>query len=566
MARVVRVVTDVAAVDRPFDYLVPNTLAHVAVGDRVRMNFHGRSTRGWVVADVEEAETLASKPLVKWLGYGPPSSLVPLLEWAAWRWAAPVARFFLATTPSKIVSSLPTAPAKVALAAGVAPTTPFAPGVWQLAPTTDPLGLILSAYEQTRGRDGTLLVLVPTEGWAQRLRGRLEQRGLAVAAGDEQWDRMRAQWPIVVGTRGDAFAPTPRLSGAVVIDADDDSFRSEASPTWDATSVVAERCRRDDAPLWVTSVLPSPSLLTRGPLWEAAPADQWPTITVIDQRQRDPHDGVLAPAVLAAARRALEGPEAVAVAVVLQRLGTGRLLACKKCGELSRCDQCGQPEGEVEGRLVCPDGHGERENFCLLCGATNLRRVKTGVTTLARDVGALLHHEVLEVTAATTSIGEARVVVGTEAVFGRVRRCGLVVFVDFDQYLLAPRADARRDAVDAVARAARLVGAHGDGRGSIALQTRRDDDVTSALLARDLRALLDDDREVAEVLGLPPYGALAEISGEGAEVFLSTVPMDQVKCTSRGDVTVVRAPTVEQLCDALGQGTRGAGRLRVAVW
>ena len=36
-----------------------------------------------------------------------------------------------------------------------------------------------------------------------------------------------------------------------------------------------------------------------------------------------------------------------------------------------------------------------------------------------------------------------RVVVGTEATWQRVRRCGVVIFADFDQYLLAPRASAR---------------------------------------------------------------------------------------------------------------------------
>ena len=43
---------------------------------------------------------------------------------------------------------------------------PFEPGVIQLAPTTDPLGLVLGAYEATREREGSLLVLVPTDGWA----------------------------------------------------------------------------------------------------------------------------------------------------------------------------------------------------------------------------------------------------------------------------------------------------------------------------------------------------------------------------------------------------------------
>ena len=82
-------------------------------------------------------------------------------------------------------------------------------------------------------------------------------------ASSDEWERTRAGWPVVVGARGAALAPVPRVAGAVVIDADDDSFRSSASPTWDAAALLRERCRRDDAPLWATSMMPSPALLNR---------------------------------------------------------------------------------------------------------------------------------------------------------------------------------------------------------------------------------------------------------------------------------------------------------------
>ena len=216
-----------------------------------------------------------------------------------------------------------------------------APGVVQLAPTTDPLSLVLGAYEATRERPGSLVVLVPNERWATRLRGRLEQRGCAVAADDEQWDRARAGWPVVVGARGAALAPVPRVAGAVIIDADDESYRSSSAPTWEAVAMLRERCRRDDAPLWCTSMIPSPSLLNddgyvTGPDFVAG----WPRVEVVDQRASDPHEGVLSRGALDAAHRALDGDEAVAVVVILQRLGTGRLLACASCGELARCATC----------------------------------------------------------------------------------------------------------------------------------------------------------------------------------------------------------------------------------
>jgi len=133
-------------------------------------------------------------------------------------------------------------------------------------------------------------------------------------------------------------------------------------------------------------------------------AGAWPKIIVVDRRQSDPHDGVLA--------RESSTPRTAhsRVAIrsrrrVLQRLGDGRLFACAKCGELARCGQCGQAEEEVDDRLVCRERHEPRANFCRACGATNLKRLRTGVTTLARDVAAQLGQEVSEVTATNDLVG-----------------------------------------------------------------------------------------------------------------------------------------------------------------
>jgi len=565
-SRAVRIITEVAAVDRPFDYLVGENTAQVAVGDRVRVDFNHRSVRGWVVSEVEAVGDL--KALGKWLGYGPPPSLLNVMRWASARWCSPMSRFLISSSPHRLVTSLPVASHANALAANVAPAAATEPGVWQLSPTSDPLPLILSAFEACRAREGSLLVLVPTESWARRLRGRLEQRGCAVASGETEWDRMRAQWPVIVGARGVALAPTPRVAGAVIVDADDEAYRSEAAPTWDAVTMLRKRCELDDAPLWMTSMIPSPALLDRGAYREGGDlVGGWPRVVVVDRRQSDPRDGALSREALDAAHRALGGDEAVAVAVVLQRLGTGRLFACRRCGELARCAVCGQGEEEFDGQLACAQRHALRANFCQVCGATNLRRVRVGVTTLARDVAAQLSQSVSEITAASDADAPLnRVVVGTEAIWQRVRRCGVVIFIDFDQYLLAPRESARRAAVTAVGKAGRLVGSRREGRGEVVLQTRRGEDpVTLALTSGDFAQLIRDDVETAELLELPPYGAVAEVTGEGAAQFLAGLDDPDVTVYPSPTGFTVRARDVTILSEALGALTRPSAKVRVAV-
>ena len=80
--RVVRVLPDVAAIDKEFDYLVPEGV-EAQVGDVVRIELHGRRVGAWIVAvDVEPVPGVALKPLAKVSGQGPASELIELAAWA----------------------------------------------------------------------------------------------------------------------------------------------------------------------------------------------------------------------------------------------------------------------------------------------------------------------------------------------------------------------------------------------------------------------------------------------------------------------------------------------------
>src|SRR6202020_1655282 len=108
--------------------------------------------------------------------------------------------------------------------------------------------------------------------------------------------------------------PVPVVAGAVIIDADDESYRSSASPTWESVAMLRERCRRDQAPLWCASMIPSPSLLNRGDYQrDDNLLGGWPKVEVIDLRHSDPHEGVLSELAQRAAHQALAGDEGVAL-------------------------------------------------------------------------------------------------------------------------------------------------------------------------------------------------------------------------------------------------------------
>src|SRR5438874_9105935 len=106
---IARVLPDVRAIDRVFDYAVPPEMAgDVSVGTMVRVTLHGRRVGGWVIGLTEEPATdRVLQPIAKVRGIGPPPALVELSAWAAWRWVGPRATFLGTGSPDTAVRGLP---------------------------------------------------------------------------------------------------------------------------------------------------------------------------------------------------------------------------------------------------------------------------------------------------------------------------------------------------------------------------------------------------------------------------------------------------------------------------
>ena len=113
--------------------------------------------------------------------------------------------------------------------------------------------------------------------------------------------------------------------------------------------------------------------------------------------------------------------------------------------------------------------------------------------------------------------------IGTEAVLWRLQSAAAVVFLDFDQELLAPRQRASEQALALLARGARLAGGR-QGGGRLVVQTRQPDHpVVLAAVRADPSIVSAVERDRRRSMGLPPYGAQARISGPGAGAFVETL-------------------------------------------
>ncbi len=207
-----------------------------------------------------------------------------------------------------------------------------------------------------------------------------------------------------------------------------------------------------------------------------------------------------------------------------------------------------------------------------------MKTLRAGVSRLREELAALLGVEVGEVAGARAGGAEpvvppAPVLVGTEAVLHRVRRAAAVVFLDIDLHLLAPRLSAIEDTLALFVRAARLVGPRGGGPAwaRVLVQTRVPDHPVLVALSRGEPApVLAEEEEVRRSAGLPPFAALALVSGALAAGYAEALGQEAtagVTVTPLGDGRfLVRADEHGPLCDLLARVPRPPGRgLRVEV-
>jgi len=584
------VLPDVTGLDKEFDYLIPEALANrVEVGSIVRVSLHGRRVRGWVVGldpTDEAVPAVQLQPIAAWSSVGPSAELIDVARWASVRWAAGRLRPFLVTAspPTNVTGPVgrtgaagPGVRPRVEPGVESATAGPVAQraaalmdaggGVLLLPPAVSPIDAIAVAAGA-----GPTLVVMPSVGRAEAMAGALGRRGWRVAVVPRQWALAAAEADVdvVVGARAAAWAPCPGLAAAVVVDEHDEAMQEQRAPTWHARDVVVERAGRAGAPVVLTTPCPSVTgtdavggRVARVPI--DAERAGWPIVEVIDRSDDEPWKTSLVSSPLIRELRRADRR----VVCVHNTPGRARILACRTCRALLRCERC---EAAValsdEATLVCGRCGTVRPSVCQECGSSGFANLRPGVTRLREELEAAAGRPVVAVTG--TDDGPpppSDVYVGTEAVLHRVARADVVAFVDFDRELLAPRYRADEQAMALVTKAARLLGPRARG-GRLLVQTYlpRHAVIQAALLA-DPGRLLAPERARREAFGMPPAMALAAVSGRGSDVVADELRrIDGVTVGGADEDYLVRADTWATLGQALIAAERPKGsRVRVVV-
>jgi len=538
------IVPDVTGLDRVFDYAVSADMAaSVSIGGRVRVSLNGRHVGGWIVSlEPPSDDGLKLKFIERSSGLGPDEETLDLCRWASWRWGANRLRPFLVTASPNTVVNRPSPPRRTkVLAEPVSPaaTTLLADGggVLRLPPSDDQMPAVLAA-----ARLGPTLVVCASIDGARVLATRLRRTGVSVALMPDEWAQ-----------------------------AHEDAMQEERVPTWHAREVVVERARRRGAPVLLISPCPSVGALV-GRTVAAPPPERevaaWPVVEIADRNDEEPWKRSLVSAQLIAHLR----DPGLRVACVLNTKGQAKLLACRGCNTLVRCETCDAAMGEDEvGRLDCGSCGATRPRVCASCGSGVLARLRPGVSRLRDELEAAAQRDVVSVVANKDSDvvddSAADVFVGTEAVLHRVRRIDVVAFLDFDSELLAPRYRAAEQAMALLSRAARLLGKRRGGGRLLIQTTMSDHEVVRAAVAG--APAIASDAEVARrtALSLPPFSALAIIDGDGAERFTDDLQLrSDITVVAHRDRWLMRAPDATSLANAIADTERPANaKLRIEV-
>ena len=515
-------VPEVSGIDKVFDYLVPESLVpRVGRGTRVRIDLNGRRVGGWVV-DIGSADLRTDVqvdinrlvPIVSVSGDGVEPDVVSLTQWMSQHWFGSW-RATLSSASAPRMRGRDVNPRH-----GQNPTFPDdevstatrelvsrGGGVLMVPPLASALHVVAEL-----ARDGSVLVVCPTQRMAVMGAAALRRRGFTTALVPDDWDAAKSGVDIVIGARSAVLAPCAGLSSIVVIDEHDELHHEERAPTWNAPEVARERARRANVPCVLTSPVPSAAVMRtekdvgRVSLGES----QWPAISVVNLDDVPVSGSLLSTELLESATT-----PGMTTVCVLNTKGKARLIACKSCRAVQACGECSSLLTQSDdGVLFCGRCKTEAGSVCVSCGRTSFVVPRGGVSQLVTQVVQSTRNPVVEVTAESDDTWtKGSVFIGTEAVLYRIPAADVVVFADIDRDLGAPRITASREVLSLVARAARIVGA----KGRVVIHTRQPQHLLlQALAATDpSTALLDwmqKDIAQRQAFSLPPFSSMVRVS------------------------------------------------------
>lgn len=259
--------------------------------------------------------------------------------------------------------------------------------------------------------DKTAIVLVPEISLTPQMLDRFISRfgkekiavlhsKLSIGERHDEWKRIQeGKAKIVIGARSAIFAPAPNL-GIIIIDEEhDSSYKSEATPKYNAKEVAQKIAIDRKIPLLLGSATPDLTTfynakdikkITLLKLTKRANNSNLPKVEIIDLKQElaNGNKSMLSNELYKAIEQNLDNK--LQTILFLNRRGYSTFIMCRNCGYTIKCKNCNisMTYHSYENKLKC---HycGYEENLvktCPECGSDKIRYFGTGTQKLEQEI------------------------------------------------------------------------------------------------------------------------------------------------------------------------------------
>ena len=222
---------------------------------------------------------------------------------------------------------------------------------------------------------------------------------LSVGERYDEWKRVkRGEAKVVVGTRSAVFAPVEDLGMIIIDEEQEDTYKSENSPRYNACDVAKFRCAKSKALLLLGSA--TPNIVTRYnadigkysffTLPERYNQMSMPQVEIVDMKKelRAGNGSDLSSVLIRELSENIsQGRQSI---LFLNRRGASKLITCAECGYTFKCPRCSVSltYHSANHRLMCHYcGHSQAVGSCCPeCGGT-LSYVGAGTQKIEEELG-----------------------------------------------------------------------------------------------------------------------------------------------------------------------------------
>lgn len=222
---------------------------------------------------------------------------------------------------------------------------------------------------------------------------------LSIGERHDEWERIKeGKAKIIIGARSAIFAPVQNL-GIIIIDEEhDSSYKSEASPKYNAKEVAKKIAKRENIPLVYGSATPdlttfynsNSGKITLLRLTKRANNSNLPKVEIVDLKQElaNGNRSMLSFDLYQSIEQNLK--DKLQTILFLNRRGYSTFIMCRNCGYTVKCKNCNisMTYHSYENKLKCHYcGYEEKiVKTCPECGSDKIRYFGTGTQKLEQEI------------------------------------------------------------------------------------------------------------------------------------------------------------------------------------